>query len=324
MRIKGYLEKSQPILYKTFLNAFKKNEISHAYLLAGEAGTPLKEVAMYLAKTLLCDKPSPLACEECLTCIRIDENQYSDIIVFDGEKSTIKKDDVDYITSTFSKTANESKGKVIYILHLIENMTAQAINALLKFLEEPGKETYAFLTTQNESRILPTIVSRAQRLTVKLIPRNQIILEVKEENIPVDDVELLSNFYNDVSLIKENYQNENYLEVKDCFNKLVNNLDNQNELIYLIDKEISPIIKSKENARMLLDMLSDFFTNIIKYKNQEDIFLKSYDKIIKDISIKLNNIESSLLEIISLRSKLDLNLNTTSLFEHLAIFINKE
>lgn len=43
-------------------------------------------------------------------------------------------------------------------------MTPEASNALLKFLEEPSQEIYAFLTTESEENVLPTILSRSQNL----------------------------------------------------------------------------------------------------------------------------------------------------------------
>ena len=52
---------------------------------------------------------------------------------------------------SFDKTALEDKGIMIYVLNLVETMTPIAVNSLLKFLEEPGNNIYAFLTTENES-----------------------------------------------------------------------------------------------------------------------------------------------------------------------------
>ena len=120
MQIKEYLKTKQPLLYKTFLNALQNNELSHAYLIVGETGTPLKETAIYLAKSLLCDKPDPLACENCIICMRVENNQYADLIIEDAEEGQIKREEIDRIISTFSKTAVESKGKVVYIIHLID------------------------------------------------------------------------------------------------------------------------------------------------------------------------------------------------------------
>ena len=67
MQVEKYLEQYQPIIYKTFVNSIKTNRLSHAYLLSGDPGTPLLEIAKFLAKSILCDDPSPLACNSCIS-----------------------------------------------------------------------------------------------------------------------------------------------------------------------------------------------------------------------------------------------------------------
>ena len=55
-----------------------------------------------------------------------------------------------------------------FVLGVAENTTPEALNSLLKFLEEPqGSDTLAILIVENQARILPTIVSRCQTLTRK-------------------------------------------------------------------------------------------------------------------------------------------------------------
>lgn len=324
MQIKEYLKNKQPILYKTFLNAINNNQLSHAYLIIGETGTPLKDTAIYLAKSLLCDNKDPLACENCITCIRVDEGTYADIIIYDGDAQTIGKKEVDLITSTFSRTAQESKGIVIYVIHLVENMTPQATNALLKFLEEPGKNTYAFLTTQNEARILPTIVSRSQRLTLRLSPREDVINECSQLELGKDDIELLSYFYNEPNSIKERALSEEYQTLKDSLNLFLHNMKNKDDLLYALEDKILSTIESKEDARLFIDMLSSVFEDIIRKKNGEKIFLTSYDNIISDLSITLPHIEATLLELMNLRSRISLNVSIPLIFIHLANYIPKE
>ena len=78
MKIGAYLKNYQKVVFQTFLNALNTSHLSHAYLLIGEQGTPLLESAIFLAKSLVCDHPNPLACEECLTCHRIDDHTFAD------------------------------------------------------------------------------------------------------------------------------------------------------------------------------------------------------------------------------------------------------
>ena len=123
MKIGKYLKERQNTVYQTFFNAINTSRLSHAYLLVGEQGTPLLESAIFLAKSLVCDEPNPLACEECLTCLRIDEGNYADLIIVDGAQKSIKKDDVHAIEERFETSAVENKGKMIYIINHVENMT---------------------------------------------------------------------------------------------------------------------------------------------------------------------------------------------------------
>ena len=86
------------------------------------------------------------------------------------------------------KSSVENNGKV-YILKNIDNATTQAMNSLLKFLEEPVEEVYAILTTKNINKVLPTIQSRCQ--VIKLLPESKHSLELKLKNEGVDEEDSL-------------------------------------------------------------------------------------------------------------------------------------
>lgn len=42
-----YLKRYQPIIFRSFANAINEDRLSHALLLSGEPGLPLKEVAFF-------------------------------------------------------------------------------------------------------------------------------------------------------------------------------------------------------------------------------------------------------------------------------------
>ena len=330
MQIGKYLENNQPIIYKTFTNSFKNHTLSHAFLLTGNPGTPLFEVAKYLAKSILCDDPSPLACNNCITCLRVESENYPDIITLDGSKSTIGKDDVLNIESRFEKTAFEEKGIMIYIINLVENMTLQAVNSVLKFLEEPESEVYAFLTTNNVNNVLPTIVSRCQTLPLKSVPRDRVISDAMGLFIEQDDAELLSYFYNDSELIYDFLQDEdnssNYFEAKKAFNGLLDTMSGgtYKDVIYYSQKEIIPLIKTKEELRFFVDLLSQAYEDILNIISNREISLKSYGTILTTLSNKLPHIEDSLIEILKTRNTVNLNVNIGLLIDHLIIKLVKE
>lgn len=330
MQIDKYLKNKQPIIYQTFTNSLKNKTLSHAYLIVGNPGTPLLETAKFLAKTILCDDPSPLACSNCITCLRIESDNYPDVITLDGAKGTIKKEDVLNIESRFEKTAFETKGIMIYIINLVENMTLEAVNSILKFIEEPEGEVYAFLTTNNINNVLPTIVSRCQTLNLKSINRQEIIDEATSLSINQEDAELLSYFYNDSELIYDLLNNEdekeNYLISKKALISLLEAINNGNSKdgIYFAQKEIAPMIKTKEQMRFFVDMLSEVYEDLLSLKCNKEIYLKSYGTMLSSLLIKLPHIEASLSEILKQRNLVNMNVNISLQIDHLILYIVKE
>lgn len=330
MQIGRYLKENQPIIYQTFTNSLKNKTLSHAYLLVGNPGTPLFEVGKYLAKTILCDDPSPLACDNCITCLRIDSENYPDIIMLDGSKGTIKKEDVLNIENRFEKTAFESKGIMIYIINLVENMTTEAVNSMLKFIEEPESEIYAFLTTNNINNVLPTIVSRCQTLNLKSAPREKVIEEATAMNVSEDDAELLSYFYNDSELIydflKDEEASNQYYEAKDVLSGLLEafNSGNYKDVIYYGQKNITALIKTKEELRFFIDMLTEIYEDLLNIKSNREITLKSYATILNNLYMKVPHIDSSLMDILKLRNVANLNVNIPLLIDHLIYQLVKE
>ena len=330
MQVEKYLKKYQPVIYQTFLNSLQKDQLSHAYLISGNNGAPLLDVATFFAKSILCDDPSPLACNSCITCLRVDDGNYPDFFVFDGSKSTIKKEAVTTIESAFEKKAFENKGIRVYILHLIENMTIEAINSILKFLEEPGQKVYAFLTTNNENTVLPTIISRCQLLRMRLIDKQIVIKGAIENGVDKKDAELLSYFYNDGELIKEilddKESNTAFFTAKNCFEEVIKVLEEgtPNDIIYFSQSNIVSQIKSKESCRYFINMLVMAFEDMINIQNQKNAFLESYATILGNLSNKLSHIDESLIELLKCSGVVNTNVNIALLIDHLFYIITKE
>lgn len=325
MNISSFLEKHEPILYQSLTKSFSSHEIPHAYLLSGESGTPLKETAFFIAKSLLCDHPLPLADETCRTCERVDHLTYSDMDFLNGEEGTIKKEDVANLIDNFSKTPNEEKGIKVYVIHQVENMTPESVNSLLKFLEEPPLNTYAILTSNNVTKVLPTIVSRCESLRLLLIPRTEVISESTSKGLVLGDAEILSYFCNSSSIIAEEIQSESYLNAKAAFEAALEGLaHNKDEAVYAFEDTVSGLCGKKEGARYFLDMLSLAYKDILSLQTGCPIILSSYATLITPLSKKVVNASDDLYLIMKARGELDLNINVPLLLAHLAINLTKE
>ena len=325
MKYDEYLEKYQPFIYNTFINSLKFNKVSQAYLIKGSDGTPTLDIALFLAKTLICEEPSPLACSSCLNCIRFEEGNYADFMLIDGSKNTIKVGDIENLQKFLSSSSLEKQGKKIYIINRLENANKEAVNALLKTLEEPTSSVYAFITTQNEAKILPTIISRCQILS--LLPINKTIVKQNaiNEGVLLEDADILSYFYCDVEVIKQKSEEENYKEQKKLLYETLNALTiSSEEAIYYAQTNLIKNIKTKEDARLYIDLLSIAFKDILHIQNNQPLVLEGAKEQIDTLSKKYKNVSSIYLEIMLSRGQIEDNVNLSLLLQHIFIYIRKE
>ena len=325
MKYDEYLEKYQPFIYNTFINSLKFNKVSQAYLIKGSDGTPTLDIALFLAKTLICEEPSPLACSSCLNCIRFEEGNYADFMLIDGSKNTIKVGDIENLQKFLASSSLEKQGKKIYIINRLENANKEAVNALLKTLEEPSSSVYAFITTQNEAKLLPTIISRCQILS--LLPINKSIVKQNaiNEGVLLEDADILSYFYCDVEVIKQKSEEENYKEQKKLLYETLNALTiSSEEAIYYAQTNLIKNIKTKEDARLYIDLLSIAFKDILHIQNNQPLVLEGAKEQIDTLSKKYKNISSIYLEIMLSRGQIEDNVNLSLLLQHIFIYIRKE
>ena len=325
MKYDEYLEKYQPFIYNTFINSLKFNKVSQAYLIKGSDGTPTLDIALFLAKTLICEEPSPLACSSCLNCIRFEEGNYADFMLIDGSKNTIKVGDIENLQKFLASSSLEKQGKKIYIINCLENANKEAVNALLKTSEEPTCSVYAFITTQNEAKLLPTIISRCQILS--LLPINKTIVKQNaiNEGVLLEDADILSYFYCDVEVIKQKSEEENYKEQKKLLYETLNALTiSSEEAIYYAQTNLIKKIKTKEDARLYIDLLSIAFKDILHIQNNQPLVLEGAKEQIDTLSKKYKNVSSIYLEIMLSRGQIEDNVNLSLLLQHIFIYIRKE
>lgn len=325
MNVGEYLKKRQPLVYKSFSYSLNNNRLAHAYIVSGEPGIPLKETALFLAQSILCDDPHPLACSECVTCERFVRREYPDFIFLDGEEESIKKDEVKETVNLFQLTPLERKGIMVYVIHMVENMTPDAVNSLLKFLEEPTENTYAILTTQNEDKVLPTILSRCEKLRMILTPREEVYEAALKLDVPAEDASILSFFYNDPALIASKAKDETYINLKNGAIDFLDALPHSVHFArYILERNVGPLLTTKALSRFFFDMLALFFKDVVSIKTHNHPSLNAYDKIFAEAAANLPHVENSLLAIMTLRAEIETNIRISLLLNHLVGVLIKE
>lgn len=319
--MKEYFKEYQNIAYNTLLNCKKNDKFPSAILLNGYKDTPLLEIAKYYAKSIVCENIEP--CENCIDCLRIDNESYTDLIIVDGSEQSIKKSQIEDIQERFSMSALEEKGKKIYIINKIENATSEAVNSLLKFLEEPTSDIYAIITTSNINNVLPTIISRCMNVRLKKASKHELVVEATKKNIPLEDALILSSFEGSVDSIISTYEKTNYLSIKDVVVELLNEMDNDGDLLYFAQIEMSDVIKDKNDFLLLLELLEIAYLDIMNIKSSNEIKYQEEREVISSLANKIVNIENKLSTIMLFKGCTMINANVKLLLDSLIIKLGR-
>lgn len=271
-----YQEEAMTLLVK----AYKKQKLAHAYIFDGENGTGINDAAIYMAKQLIC-KSNDAPCMQCNDCKQIDARTHLNYIYIEPDNDVIKKEQIEKLIHDFSMTSLDNSAQV-YVIQSADKMNTSAANALLKFLEEPIMNRYAFLTTSNHNRMLDTIVSRCQMIHFKPIPKEYLVDQLKAIGVENDIAYVLSH------LTTEKEEAMKYIEE----GKILNYLTVAKKIIDKDIKNKDPYIEYYRNRQMFIEEKDKtyhrFFLDVLVLIYQE--LLKKANKVTEKYFIDILNI----------------------------------
>jgi len=175
-------------------------------------------------------------------------------IFFEDEK---KEYSITQIRSLIKETAIYSNKIRVYIFECFHFSSIETQNAFLKLLEEPPNNCFFILTTNNELKILPTIISRLKLIYIK--DNNQIKLDKNKDKllerilinkqlklIPIDEV----NFQDLLIYFRKKLKSESSKKIIKILKEIIktinlvenNNLNKQlalDNLLIMIYKEFN-------------------------------------------------------------------------------------
>lgn len=319
--MRDYLIKYQNVLYKTLLNSKKRNKFPQALLLNSGKDVPLLEIAKYVASWIVSNNDEPT--DEDLSCLKIKNGTYADLILIDGKDQTIKKGEIEKMQERFSLSSIEDNAKKIYIINLIEHATGEAVNSLLKFLEEPNEDVYAIITTENINNVLPTIISRCLNLRLTKASKQELVVETIKKGILLEDALILASFNGSLNLIEDCYNNSKYISLKDLIVEMFHEYVEGNNILYFAQVEISEMVTNKVNFRLFLDILQLFLLDVVNC-DQEGISFVEHKELLKNVNSKMQNISQKIEKIMEYKSAIDLNANLKLLLDSLIINLKGE
>ena len=139
--------------------AIDTGHAAHGYLIVGDMKGGSAELVRRILEKLFPDATA-----------QVEANSHPDVVTLEpeGKARIISVDSMrERIVEPMSTTAF-SGGWKVGVISGVDRLNPQSANAFLKSLEEPTPKTMYLMTTDQPDSILPTIVSRAQRIDLPL------------------------------------------------------------------------------------------------------------------------------------------------------------
>jgi DNA polymerase-3 subunit delta' len=189
----------QPRAVGLLRHSLDTDRLAHAYLFVGPAHVGKLALATSLAQALNCEHDQR-PCGECNSCRRILAGAHADVQIIarlnhagdQGSKKEIAIGQIRELQQAAGLQPYEGKHRV-FIVEGAEHLNEESANCLLKTLEEPPAGVVIVLLAVSEDRLLPTIVSRCQRIELPPVPPQAVERELTENRgVAADRARLLS------------------------------------------------------------------------------------------------------------------------------------
>lgn len=320
--------KQQKFLANYFASLLKQNQLVHAYLLTGPAGSGKRSLALWVAAGLFCLHPETTGspCGKCAECQRILTGNHPDVIDVVPDGSSVKVEQTRFLKAEFSKSGVEGRRKVI-ILESAEKLTISAANSLLKFIEEPSGQMTFFLLAQNVNQLLPTIVSRCQLLKMVIPIETQRSQLFDQAGISASKSDLLAGLTVDLQVAKQLDQTGAVYQLSDKLIEWYLKILSKDWLSVVdVQSQIMPIVVEKKDQQLLLELLELLVKDLINWmvNNQVKYFAKYQTQLTPKLKQLTVNQQLAAIELLLKQPKLrQANINFQNALEALTLQLLK-
>jgi hypothetical protein len=177
----------QQKIWQQLSEQISQQRLPHALLLQGMPGLGQRHFTEILSQRLLClSVVNQLPCQTCSACLQVKQATHPDYRWIEREEKA-KQLKIEQIREAVQFMQSTAAGWRIVIIDAAETMNANAQNALLKTLEEPGPAALFVLISYRSLGLLPTIRSRCQTLTLLPAQPQQVLDWWQRYDAPMDE-----------------------------------------------------------------------------------------------------------------------------------------
>ena len=146
--------------------SFREGRLAHAYVIVGAPRGDAMRFAEWIEQLVLCEDAASGPCGRCRNCLAVAAHKMVDAKWLEPEKKS-RVFPVDLIRDTvipWAACTSLEGGWKAMAFSFADRFNAASANAFLKTLEEPPPRTLFLLLTAEPAAMLPTILSRCQRI----------------------------------------------------------------------------------------------------------------------------------------------------------------
>ena len=260
----------------------------HAFLISGRKGVGKGQLVHYLSEFILCNDSDIDICGNCSSCkFSSFENHpdYHELQVL-PDKKLIGISQIHDLRDKLYESSFLGKNKVASLID-IEKISMDGLNAVLKILEEPPKNTFFFLTTNFLNQIPLTIQSRS--LDIKIDSPNLEETLDWLTDYPEEDVLKALRLNDNLPLAAKHFLDKGLLKIRDGFISDISGIIKEGKDMTALSNRW---INEEDSLNIKLEWMSLLLSDTIKFNADEaqDTINPDTDNISKYLS-KNSNIE---------------------------------
>ena len=242
-----------PSWLEKHINIFDNDQIHHAFIISGSKGIGKSLLIETLAEKILNNK------------ISLNNNpDFHNLKILD-EKKLIGIGQIHELRDKLYESSFLGKNKVA-VINEIEKISIDGLNAILKILEEPPKNTYFLLSTNCLNQIPLTIQSRCFDLRISS-PEIKQSLEWLSDYQTKDALKALE-ITNNLPFKAKHFLDNNLLDARDNFVKDVSGIIKEGKDIISISEKW---IKDNDTLSLKLEWMSQILSDTIKFHADNSI-----------------------------------------------------
>jgi len=195
----------------------RDGRLPHAILITGREGTGKRRFALELARAANCKEHGADACGRCPSCVKAAALSHPDLHLLlplagggrreDAEEASrlreatmeylqqqgsvartntnISRDHIRLLQREMAYAPSESSWRIALVFEA-DRMHRAGANSLLKILEEPPVHALFILVSSAPDRLLPTVLSRCQRLHLRPLRPPEVQDQLVAAGVPVE------------------------------------------------------------------------------------------------------------------------------------------